>query len=110
MKAIMYHYVREHDDSLPFFKYLHINNFIKQLDYFSNKFGFVNKNEFFDYVTHPSPIKTLVRSIKNKIVLTFDDGFKDHYKYVLPELIKRDLWGIFYIPISPYYSYKKKNY
>ncbi len=38
----------------------------------------------------------------NGVVLTFDDGFKDHYRYVFPELLRRGLWGIFYIPTSPF--------
>ena len=43
MKAIMYHYVREPEASLPHFKYLNIGDFKKQLDYFQKKFGFVEK-------------------------------------------------------------------
>ena len=35
------------------------------------------------------------------VVLTFDDGFRDHYDYVLPELAERKLWGFFFIPTAP---------
>ena len=38
------------------------------------------------------------------MLLTFDDGLSDHYQYVLPELRRRGLWGIFYIPAGPYQS------
>ena len=33
---------------------------------------------------------------KKSCLLTFDDGYKDHYKYVMPELIKRKLSGCFF--------------
>ena len=30
--------------------------------------------------------------------LGFDDGFKDHFKYVLPELLSRNIKGSFFPP------------
>jgi len=93
MKAIMYHYVRPDEPGLPYFRHLHIDEFVKQLDYFENKFGFVSREEFQNSITFNQPARG--------VVLTFDDGFKDHIHYVLPELLKRNLWGIFYIPTSP---------
>ena len=45
MKAIMYHYVREFNKNLPNFRFLHINDFKKQLDFFEKKYGFVSKDE-----------------------------------------------------------------
>ena len=32
------------------------------------------------------------------ILLTFDDGYKDHYTYVLPILLENNIQGSFYIP------------
>lgn len=98
MNIIMYHYVRPNSDNYPFFKNLDLNNFTKQLDYFEKKFGFVSKEDYQESIKTGIP--------KNGVVLTFDDGFKDHYKYVLPELKKRGLWGIFYIPTAQYLSNK----
>ena len=46
MKAIMYHYVREFNSKFPYFRYLDINNFEKQLDYFEQRYGFVSKEEW----------------------------------------------------------------
>ena len=46
MKAVMYHYVREYDSRLPFFKFLDVKNFEKQLDYFNSEYGFVSKEEW----------------------------------------------------------------
>ena len=44
MKSIMYHYVREYNLDFPYFKYLDIKKFRQQLDFFDDKFGFVNKD------------------------------------------------------------------
>ena len=98
MKAIMYHYVRSYDKSFPGFKYLHIDDFIKQIDYLKNEYGFISKEEFQKCLLSNKPIKG--------VILTFDDGFKDCYRYVLPELLKRNHWGIFYIPTGPFITGK----
>ncbi len=98
MKAIMYHYVRPDNLDLPYFRHLHKDDFVKQLEYFGNEFGFVGKEAFQNSLESGEPVKG--------VVLTFDDGFSDHFHYVLPELTKRNLWGIFYIPTSPFLTMK----
>lgn len=95
MKAIMYHYVRLDDPSLPYFRHLHFHDFQRQLDYFTQNFRPVARDELARSFQTGAPIK-------DGIVLTFDDGFKDHYQFVFPELTKRGLFGIFYIPTFPY--------
>ena len=47
MKAIMYHYVRPAPEQLPHFRYLHVTDFAKQLDWFADQYGFVTREEFF---------------------------------------------------------------
>jgi len=98
MKAIMYHYVRSDNTELPYFRHLHTEDFVKQLEYFGNEYGFLGIKEFQDSLESGLPAEG--------IVLTFDDGFKDHYQYVLPLLQKFNLWGIFYIPTSPFLTNK----
>ena len=97
MKAIMYHYVREFNKDYPNFRFLHINDFKKQLDFFEKEYGFVSKNEWHSYIKGHG-----MKNGKGKIILTFDDAINDHYNYIFPELIKRDLWGIFYVTTQPY--------
>lgn len=98
MKAIMYHYVRPYNEKLPYFKNLHIDDFKKQLDFFEKEYGFVSKEDF---------VNSFNCDFKSKgVVLTFDDGLKCHYEYVYKELIKRNLWGIFYIPTQAYVTNK----
>jgi len=101
VKAIMYHYVREYDESHPNFRFLDVANFRRQLDFFESEYGFVNKNCWVDCVNGESS-----ESSKGKIILTFDDAMSCHYDYVFPELEKRGLWGIFYVPTMPYTEHK----
>ena len=97
MKAVMYHYVREFDDDHPNFRFLDVENFKKQLDFFSKEYGFVSKDDWNDFVAGHG-----INKSKGKIILTLDDAMSCHYDYVFPELIKRDLWGVFYVPTLPY--------
>ena len=94
MKAIMYHYVRRSVDGYPYFYYLDVDNFERQLDYFEQQYGFLSRQQFFDAITNGNP--------QDGVVLTFDDGLKDHYRYVLPVLKSRKIWGIFYVSSRPY--------
>ena len=94
----MYHYVRPDNKDYPYLKSLNLEIFKRQLDYFEKMFGFLTKDEYQDAIKKKKNPKGAV--------LTFDDGFKDHFKYVFPELRKRDLWGIFYIPTGIYQSKK----
>jgi len=96
MKAIMYHYVRGETDRPPNYYYLDLTDFRRQLDYFEDNFGFISKEEFLNFIRDDRS------EVPSGIVLTFDDGLKDHYEVVYPELKKRGLWGIFYVPTGPY--------
>ena len=93
----MYHYVRPDHPDLPYFRHLHVDDFRKQLDYFQRNFYVLSLEELSHALGSGRPVP-------NGIVLTFDDGFKDHYRFVLPELAKRDIPGIFYVSTYPYLS------
>ena len=97
MKAIMYHYVRSFDPNLPNFRFLDVENFEKQLDYFQDKFGFVSKDEWLNALKEKK-----LGSAEGKVILTFDDAMSCHYDYVYKVLSKRNLWSIFYVPTQPY--------
>jgi peptidoglycan/xylan/chitin deacetylase (PgdA/CDA1 family) len=107
MKIIYYHYIRNFDSNYPNLngiRFLDINSFRKQLDYFTANFKFITKSEFIDCIDN-SNYKDIY---DNCILLTFDDGLIDHYNYVFQELKKRNLWGIFFIP-SKHLIYNKIN-
>lgn len=97
----MYHYVREYDDKHPNFRFLDVQNFRKQLDFFEKNFGFVDAQEWESFITNGQ-----MPDQEGKVVLTFDDAMSCHYEFVFPELIKRGLWGIFYVPTAPYMDNK----
>lgn len=90
----MYHYVRPTPDGLPFFRYLHVDDFRRQLDRLQQDFRLIGEAEFLRALDG-APVPP------DAMVLTFDDGLRDHAEYVLPELETRGLWGIFYIPTGP---------
>ncbi|GJL63103.1 MAG: hypothetical protein NPIRA04_17570 [Nitrospirales bacterium] len=90
MKAIMYHYIRPTSEGYPFFRFLHLEHFLQQLDWLKATYGFASREEFVSTLTTKQPC--------NGVVLTFDDGFSDHFHHVFPVLKERGLWGIFFIP------------
>ncbi len=94
MKAIMYHYVRPDRADLPYFRHLHVDDFEQQLDYFVEEYGAVTQADFLAALEAGEPAPG--------VVLTFDDGLKDHYDYALPRLQARGLWGLFYVPTGVY--------
>jgi len=100
MKAIMYHYIRYFDKEFPGFRFLDVDKFVEQLDYFQDRWGFLTREEFIESIDEGVA--------KPGVVLTFDDGFKEHYNVVLPLLRERGLWGLFYIPTAHYINDKKE--
>tara|TARA_B100001059_G_C17738871_1_gene530455 strand:+ start:225 stop:1151 length:927 start_codon:yes stop_codon:yes gene_type:complete len=97
MKGVMYHYVTEFDERFPNLRFLDFKNFLKQLDYFEEKYGFVTFKEWEEYIFNGiTPNKI------GKVLLTFDDALSCHFNYVFKELKRRNLWGLFYIPTNPY--------
>lgn len=96
MKAVMYHYVRDGITRPPDYYYLDLNDFRTQLDYFEDNFGFVSYDEFL------ASLRGDRDQLSEGVVLTFDDGLRGHYTTVYPELKRRGLWGIFYVPTGPY--------
>tara|TARA_B100001248_G_scaffold250487_1_gene224646 strand:- start:41806 stop:42732 length:927 start_codon:yes stop_codon:yes gene_type:complete len=97
MKAIMYHYVRSFNQKNPNFRFLDFNNFKSQLDFFEQKYGFVKKEDWEDLVLSKNQ-----NTLPKGVILTFDDAMACHYQFVFPELKKRNLWGIFFVPTAPY--------
>ena len=100
----MYHYVREKDPVLPGLFYLDVDNFQRQLDFFEKNFGFVCEKDWHEVVKNP-----FNKSIPDGVILTFDDGLIDHYKYVYPILRERGLWAIFYVSIGTLLEKKLLN-
>jgi peptidoglycan/xylan/chitin deacetylase (PgdA/CDA1 family) len=89
----MYHYVRPHAEGLPYFPYLSLADFERQLDAFERSYGFVSRDAFHCWIEGgPAP---------EGVLLTFDDGLRDHGEFVVPALSARGLFGLFYVPSGP---------
>ncbi len=92
---VTYHYVRNIKNSnYPNLKGLEFEEFKKQINYFKKNFNILKPDIFIKYIKE----KRLPK--KTSILLTFDDGYKDHYEYVFPYLKKNNLQGCFYPPAS----------
>jgi peptidoglycan/xylan/chitin deacetylase (PgdA/CDA1 family) len=92
----MYHYVHPIKDSAyPKLKGLEFAGFKKQLDFLSSKYEFVTADDVINAVNFKKKLPD------NSCWLTFDDGYKGHHSYVLPELLKRKIQGSFFPSVKP---------
>lgn len=93
LTIVMYHYVRPIKDSeYPEIKGLELDLFKEQLDFFQDNFNVVTMESVIDSLNGKCKLP------EKPMLLTFDDGYKDHYEYVFPELKKRGMQGSFYVP------------
>jgi peptidoglycan/xylan/chitin deacetylase (PgdA/CDA1 family) len=94
---VMYHYVRDLKRSrFPAIKGLSVERFCRQLDYIQSHYT-------------PISVENLLGSLgsrseelpPNPILLTFDDGYSDHFANVFPLLDARGIQGCFFPPAQP---------
>ncbi|MFP9193840.1 polysaccharide deacetylase family protein [Natrialbaceae archaeon A-CW1-1] len=93
----MYHYVRPPVDAPPFgYYHLALSDFREQLDYFEATYTIPDRETALEALSGSRSLP------EDSLILTFDDGLRDHVEWVLPELTKRGLWGMFFVPAGPY--------
>ena len=93
LTIVMYHYVRDLKYSrYPKIKGLDIKLFKKQTQFFKNNYHFVRCEEVLEarYTNQTLP--------KNSLLLTFDDGYIEHYTNVFPILKENHIQGLFSVP------------
>ena len=92
---IMYHYVRDLKNTrYPNIKGLDIKKFKAQIEYFKENYNFIRMEDLINYYKNNK-----INNLPEKaILLTFDDGYKDHFTNVLPVLLENNIQGAFYIP------------
>ncbi|MBP9820433.1 polysaccharide deacetylase family protein [Candidatus Woesebacteria bacterium] len=91
LTIVMYHYVRDVlQSSYPNIKALALDEFYQQLDYIGKHYTVVRMED----VLLATEKKFVLP--KNALLLTFDDGYRDHYQTVFPELKKRGWQGSFF--------------
>ncbi|MDI5920861.1 polysaccharide deacetylase family protein [Halomonas sp. LR5S13] len=94
LTIVMYHYVRPLAGSrYPGLKGLELDLFRGQLDFIGRHYRVVTMQE----VVAASRGETTLAP--RSLLLTFDDGYRDHHDYVLPELVARGWQGSFFPPV-----------
>lgn len=92
---VMYHYVRDIKNCrYPELKALDMSSFRRQLDYIQAHYMPVTAEDIRDCLDLKKNLP------QNACLLTFDDGYLDHYTNVFPELVKRGISGCFYPPVA----------
>jgi len=93
LTIVMYHYVRELADSrYPEIKGLSVENFKNQLDYFAKHYTFIRMEDCLHSLKYHKPLP------EKALLLTFDDGYIDHFLHVFPILSERNIQGSFFPP------------
>lgn len=93
LSIVMYHYVRPIKDSAyPGIKGLELNLFREQIAFFKENFQVITMEEVIDAVREKR------RLPERAMLLTFDDGYIDHYQYVFPVLKEYGMQGSFFVP------------
>lgn len=88
---VMYHYVRPIADSrYPRIRGLEIYDFEGQLDHIERHYRVISVAQLVQAARTGEPLPL------NALLLTFDDGYADHYYYVTPALNRRGMSGVFF--------------
>jgi len=89
---VFYHYVRDVERTpFPGIKALSVAGFEAQLDWLQARY------DVLDGLTFERAVLAGVGFDRPTALLTFDDGFVDHYEHVFPLLHSRGLGGIFFL-------------
>ncbi len=95
LTVIMYHYVRPIADSCyPRIKGLELKDFEGQLDYLQHHYNLVSMQMVLDAAVGAEPLPPA------PVLLTFDDGYSDHFDHVFPALVRRNATGVFFPPVK----------
>lgn len=90
---LMYHYVRDLTHSrYPDIKGLDISLFYEQIEFLKKHYQFITMELLIDSIVNNSPLPN------KSVLLTFDDAYADHFKYVFPFLDKHKIQGSFFPP------------
>jgi len=98
---VMYHYVRDLENSnFPKIKGLDTILFKEQIAYFKKHYSIITMEELIYAIDNNTslPLKSML--------LTFDDGYIDHYTNVFPVLIENGIQGSFFPPVRAVTEHK----
>ena len=91
--VVMYHYVRDIKKSFyNNIKGLETKCFIEQIKYLNKNYNIIKMEELIE------SIENNLKLPSKALLLTFDDGYADHFNNVFPVLKEYSIQGSFYIP------------
>ncbi|MFG6179345.1 polysaccharide deacetylase family protein [Halomonas sp. THAF12] len=94
LTIVMYHYVRPlRGTRYPTLKALELERFRGQLDFIQRHYRVVSMEEAI------AASRGDIRLPERALLLTFDDGYRDHHEHVLPLLAARGWKGSFFPPV-----------
>lgn len=97
LKIVMYHYVRNLKNSrYPKIKGLDYSLFKQQIEFFKQNFNVVTMEEVIAAYNEGYNLP------ENALLLTFDDGYVDHYIHVYPILKEYNMQGSFFSPAKTF--------
>ena len=95
LTVVMYHYVRDLKNSrFPLIKGLDVGLFKEQLDYLEKYYHVVSMEDVMAFVYDGIDLPD------KPVLLTFDDGYADHFTNVFPILYNRGIQGSFFAPVK----------
>ena len=97
---VMYHYVRDLQHSrYPEIKGLDIALFKEQLEYLKKHYHFISMEMLIEAIDNKTKLP------EKSVLLTFDDAYTDHFKYVFPLLNEHKIQGSFFPPAKAITEY-----
>jgi peptidoglycan/xylan/chitin deacetylase (PgdA/CDA1 family) len=102
LTIVMYHYVRDLARTrFPAINGLSLKRFRRQLDYIQTHYTSIAVEDLLEALSSPK------RDLPpNPILLTFDDGYSDHFANVFPLLDARGIKGCFFPPAQAILEHK----
>lgn len=89
--VIMYHYIRQLEfTQFPKIKAMLETEFINQINYLESYYHFITIEDCINSIFKNKKLP------KNSLLLTFDDGYRDHFNFVFPTLYEKNIQGIFF--------------
>lgn len=96
LTIVMYHYVRDFARTrYPGIKGLDVAGFRRQLDHLTANYSVVRMEDVVDAVRGQAELPP------DAALLTFDDGYAEHFDVAFPILHERGLQGSFFPPVTP---------
>lgn len=93
--VVLYHYVRNLKNSqFPSIKGLDINDFNNQIKFLKKNYNLIKMEDLIYSIDNNISLPT------KSVLLTFDDGYTDHFNNVLPILLENNIQGSFYPPVK----------